>query len=198
MTIKKMLAAIAILATMSVGAATLASTGAGAKPAATRSSAATTELTHMIIAKVPCTSLGLPRLCTLRVKQFRNENGKVYARGTVSRLGKSIPFRAALQSEHSVVPWPSPSKGIAQTSGSGDVQAQAAAVCQILNLVIGPLHLNLLGLVVDLNQVHLVITAVPGAGNLLGNLLCAVAGLLDGTGTPTAIAQLLNQILSLL
>jgi uncharacterized membrane protein YoaK (UPF0700 family) len=45
------------------------------------------------------------------------------------------------------------------------------------------------------------ITAVPGAGNLLGNLLCAVAGLLDGTGLPTLneiLANLLNSILGLL
>jgi hypothetical protein len=74
----------------------------------------------------------------------------------------------------------------------------AAATCQVLNLVLGPLHLDLLGLVVDLNQVHLVITAVPGAGNLLGNLLCAVAGLLDGTPTLGALTALLNSILALL
>jgi hypothetical protein len=39
-----------------------------------------------------------------------------------------------------------------------------------------------LGLVVDLAPVHLDITAVSGAGNLLGNLLCAVVGLLDPGG----------------
>src|SRR3954471_11560470 len=33
--------------------------------------------------------------------------------------------------------------------------AVGAATCQVLNLVLGPLHLDLLGLVVDLNQVHL-------------------------------------------
>jgi hypothetical protein len=55
----------------------------------------------------------------------------------------------------------------------------------------------LLGLVVDLNQVVLNITAQPGPGNLLGNLLCAVAHLLDNTGsTTTAIANLLNMILA--
>ena len=76
--------------------------------------------------------------------------------------------------------------------------AAAAAGCGILNLTLGPLNLNLLGLVVTLNQVHLTITAVPGAGNLLGNLLCAVANLLNGTGSLSAIAALLSQILALL
>jgi len=74
----------------------------------------------------------------------------------------------------------------------------AAATCQVLNLVLGPLHLDLLGLVVDLNQVHLVITAVQAAGNLLGNLLCAVTHLLDGTPTVGGLAALLNSILALL
>jgi hypothetical protein len=60
--------------------------------------------------------------------------------------------------------------------------AQIAAVCEILDLDIGAIHLDLLGLVVDLAPVHLDITAVSGAGNLLGNLLCGVVGLLDPGG----------------
>jgi len=68
--------------------------------------------------------------------------------------------------------------------------------CTILDLDLGPLHLDLLGLVIDLNAIHLDITAVPGAGNLLGNLLCAVAGLLDGGGPLAGIAALLNRLLT--
>jgi hypothetical protein len=64
---------------------------------------------------------------------------------------------------------------------TGDVTRQGRS-CQILALDLGPLNLDVLGLVVDLSDVQLDITAVPGAGNLLGNLLCAVAGLLDGPG----------------
>lgn len=74
--------------------------------------------------------------------------------------------------------------------------------CTLVNLVLGPLHLNVLGLVIDLNQVVLNITAVPGAGNLLGNLLCAVANLLNGGGPLntllTDLQTLLNQILAAL
>jgi len=47
--------------------------------------------------------------------------------------------------------------------------------CQVLDLVLGPLHLDLLGLVVDLNRVHLVITATRGQG-VLGDLFCSLAG----------------------
>ena len=74
------------------------------------------------------------------------------------------------------------------------------ATCEILHLELGPLDLNLLGLVIHLDKVVLDITAVPGAGNLLGNLLCAIAGLLDG-GLGGALGQLtglLNQLLAIL
>ncbi len=80
--------------------------------------------------------------------------------------------------------------------------AASTGSCQILNLVLGPLDLDLLGLVVHLDTVHLNITADQGPGNLLGNLLCAVTGLLDNTGGLNLllgqIAGLLNQILGLL
>lgn len=70
--------------------------------------------------------------------------------------------------------------------------------CEVLDLDLGPLDLDLLGLVVSLDEVLLNITAVPGAGNLVGNLLCAVVGLLDGVGTIVQIVALLNAILALL
>jgi hypothetical protein len=80
------------------------------------------------------------------------------------------------------------------------VTLQQGQVCTILELTLGPLDLNLLGLRVQLDEVHLLITAVEGPGNLLGNLLCAIAGLLDNTGASTlnAIVALLNRILGLL
>ena len=78
------------------------------------------------------------------------------------------------------------------------ILGQSTATCEILHLELGPLDLNLLGLVVHLDQVVLDITAVPGAGNLLGNLLCAIAGLLDAGGPLEGIARLLNNLLRVL
>jgi hypothetical protein len=73
---------------------------------------------------------------------------------------------------------------------------QATGTCQILDLTLGPIHLDLLGLVVDTNQIHLQITAESGPGNLLGNLLCSVAHLLDNpSGQLTGVVNLLNNIL---
>lgn len=66
--------------------------------------------------------------------------------------------------------------------------------CTILDLTLGPLHLNVLGLVVDLNQVHLTITGQTGPGNLLGNLLCGVANALNGSQAG-GLANLLNNLL---
>lgn len=79
--------------------------------------------------------------------------------------------------------------------------AGALVECDVLNLVLGPLDLNLLGLEVHLNRVVLDVVAVTGAGNLLGNLLCAVAGILDGgpaAGLLRRLTNLLNQILTAL
>ena len=79
--------------------------------------------------------------------------------------------------------------------------APAVVGCEVLDLVLGPLDLNLLGLQVHLDRVHLNITAVPGAGELLGNLLCAVAGLLDSSqlgNLGAVLTNLLNAILGIL
>ena len=67
--------------------------------------------------------------------------------------------------------------------------------CPILHLELGPLDLNLLGLVVHLDRVVLDVTAVPGPGNLLGNLLCAVAGLLDGLNLSAILGDLLQRLI---
>jgi len=74
----------------------------------------------------------------------------------------------------------------------------AAQACDILHLDLAPLDLNLLGLAVHLDRVVLDLSAVPGAGNLLGNLLCAITNLLNGVGTLTQVANLLNQVISIL
>ena len=70
--------------------------------------------------------------------------------------------------------------------------------CPILALHTGQITLNLLGLNVVLSPIDLTITAQAGPGNLLGNLLCSVANLLNNNGSLTQIAALLNQILGAL
>lgn len=92
-------------------------------------------------------------------------------------------------------------RGLAAPSAAAPAAA-APGACDILNLDLGPLNLDILGLQVNLQRVVLDIVAQSGAGNLLGNLLCAVAGLLDGPGAIAGllgqISTLLNQILGLL
>jgi len=85
----------------------------------------------------------------------------------------------------------------AAVSGSATAAAPAAS-CQILDLRLQPLDLNLLGLVVHTDTIHLNITAVSGSGNLLGNLLCAVTRLLDAGALGASLAALLNTILGIL
>jgi hypothetical protein len=48
------------------------------------------------------------------------------------------------------------------------------------------------------NQINLRIDAVPGAGNLLGNLLCGITNALNPATTPLSqLAQILNALLAL-
>jgi hypothetical protein len=70
------------------------------------------------------------------------------------------------------------------TPFTGQQPAATGAVCPILDLILGPLHLDLLGLIVNLNQVHLSITADPNGG-VLGSLFCSLAGSTTTTTTGT-------------
>jgi hypothetical protein len=63
-----------------------------------------------------------------------------------------------------------PSQGAGTGSASSSAKTPLATECPVLHLVLGPLHLNLLGLIADLNKVDLDLTAVPGT--LLGNIFC--------------------------
>jgi hypothetical protein len=72
----------------------------------------------------------------------------------------------------------------------------AQATCTILDLLLGGIDLNLLGVVVHLNPIHLDVGAEPGG--LIGTLLCLIAGLLGGGAPLTAAADPLNQLLPLL
>ena len=72
------------------------------------------------------------------------------------------------------------------------------ATCDILHLELGPIDLNLLGLVVHVDKIVIDISAQSGPGNLLGNLLCAIANLLNTNGPLSTLVSLLNQILALL
>lgn len=84
-----------------------------------------------------------------------------------------------------------------ETSGNARTVA-TQATCDILFLDLGPLSLDLLGLTIDLSEVILDINAVSGSGNLLGNLLCAVAGLLDGFGLLNDLIDGLSNLLDIL
>src|SRR3954453_12490739 len=76
------------------------------------------------------------------------------------------------------------------TTGSRTTQS-AKRICNVLNLNLGPLHLALLGLIVDLDPVTLTITA-DSNGGLLGGLLCGLAGGSGILGTTANAAKLTN------
>jgi len=118
---------------------------------------------------------------TATITNIVNQNGRLLATGNVVGTVTNTVTNAVTN--------------VSQAFSVPITAAQAANSCTILDLTLGPLHLNLLGLVVDLNQVHLTITGQRGPGNLLGNLLCGIAGILDNGGGGGGLANLLNRLL---
>jgi len=114
----------------------------------------------------------------LNITSFAVQNGQLVALGTVT--GVLTNAAGAVTSIVQAVTLP---------------VSVAQATCDILHLDLGPLALDVLGLQVNLSRVILDVTAQAGAGNLLGNLLCSIAGLLD---SPGGLAKLLNDLLGIL
>jgi len=98
--------------------------------------------------------------------------------------------------------------GVTQLTAVGTVAGQAfsapitlaapaasatPAATPILDLHLGPINLNLLGLQVKTSEICLNVSAQPGPGNLLGNLL---GGLANALNTPTGIGGFLGGLSS--
>jgi hypothetical protein len=120
---------------------------------------------------------------TLTVNSFTLVNGAVNAVGTVTGTLTDAAGNVLASVTNQPV-------SIPITSFTG--------TCGILNLHTGAITLSLLGLNVSLSPIDLVITATAAPGNLLGNLLCSVAHLLDTNASLNALIAHLNSILGAL
>ncbi len=173
---RRIFGGLALAATLMIAAPTmaLAASPAPTAPAVTAAPSAATPVTF------PITGGG--NSATGTITSFRVVDGVLTAVGTVT--GTVVTAGGIVTK-------------VTNAAFTAPVQNLANPVsCRILQLDLGAIHLDLLGLVVDVMPVHATITAVPGAGNLLGNLLCAVAHLLDNPSTSLAgIVNLLNKIL---
>jgi hypothetical protein len=128
---------------------------------------------------------------TYAIKRFRSSGGSLVSVGTLSgRLGRRQVTERAVR-------MPAVLSSGAAAAAQPPVPPIPGA-CEILDLRLGPITLDLLGLVVRTNRIQVRIDAVPGPGNLLGNLLCAITGLLDPQATAAnQLAPALNAILAL-
>jgi hypothetical protein len=127
---------------------------------------------------------------TLTVEKFTKRNGKLYADGVVRGTFKGRSVKRSVS-----VPVKNPNVA------SGAKRTQLPPIpgaCNVLNLVLGPINLNLLGLVVRTNQINVRIDAVPGPGNLLGNLLCGITNALNPGGLTGSLQQVVNILNALL
>ncbi len=143
---------------------------------------------------------GTPFDGTFELRRFEDRRGALYAVGRLvgeiggQEVSKQVRLPVTGASNEA------PAEGLMQPHGLMQPQAPTPTpgACDILTLALGPLDLDLLGLRVALSPVELLIEAIPGAGNLLGNLLCAVAGLLDGGLLGNLLSNLLGAITDLL
>ena len=127
----------------------------------------------------------------LAIQKFVRRGGKLFAQGKMTGRFRGTKISRTVRLPASVANNGAQTAQLPPTPGA----------CQVLNLVLGPIDLNLLGLRVRTNQINLLIEAVPGAGNLLGNLLCGITGILDPNtlaNTPLGqLTQILNALLAL-
>ena len=143
---------------------------------------------------------------TYTIERFVAKGNQIYSVGTVKgKLGSKKVTKENVRVPATVANASAPAAGQAQASQVPPLPLPplpAGNACSILSLDLGPINLNLLGLVVRTNQIQLRIDAVQGPGNLLGNLLCGITGILNPAGalanTPLGqLAQILNALLAL-
>lgn len=174
--LKLRMAAVAIMASCAV-----VLVGAGSASAAQAPSA--TPLTKTVALTGNKSFKG-----TYTIDRFAVKNGKLVSIGTVKGTLRKAGKTQRVSRKN--VKMPAAATGAGSAANASQLPPIPGA-CQILNLTLGPINLNLLGLVVRTNQINVRIDAVPGAGNLLGNLLCAITNLLNPTG---ALGQLTGAI----
>lgn len=193
------LAVLVALFTALPGSAATAATSHGQSPIVAKNKAGT-----MRSYVTGTTSDGRTVRGTFTPSSFSVVNGVLTAAGTLEGTirghGKALRFDQPLTTPVTGINGTAlPTSGSTTAMRTALASAATSGACNVLNLDLGPLDLDLLGLKVHLNEVVLDITAQPGPGNLLGNLLCSVAGLLDG-GSPLSgllgqVSTLLNQLL---
>jgi hypothetical protein len=119
----------------------------------------------------------------ITIQKFVKRGRHLYAVGTTTAKFAPVAARSDL-------PTATASKRFTARVRSIKALNSAQRICPVLELTLAPTHLNLLGLIVDLSQVHLVITA-DSQGGLLGQLLCSIGG--HGPGGQTLKAQRLTK-----
>ena len=135
---------------------------------------------------------------TLDILHFASQDNKIVAEGMIR--GVMTDSKGEDTSFAREVAWPLSKLAVTMEDDGTFAATTSAVEIPILHLTLGPLDLDLLGLTVHLNQVVLNVDAHTGPGQLLGNLLVALLGLLDPIailGNLAQILDILNQILAI-
>jgi hypothetical protein len=134
----------------------------------------------------PCVFRGTPTRCVIKVHELVRRQNRIVAVGTItprSNPAVHLPFHKQVI-------------GVRTINGVFGLQQVPAPSCAIVGLVLGPLHLDVLGLVINLARVVLNIIGQTGASNLLSNLLCSLTGILDGGVILARFLSVVNELLA--
>jgi hypothetical protein len=203
LTVAGRLARASALATATLTSAQGAKTTARQQVALTAATSSGCEVLHLYLQQLDLNLLGLIAtldkvnldvvghasggvLGSLFCKLSKGVTGKIASISTARSLNAQLAahspvlrFAAQLSPQTRATQTPT-STGTSGTGASGTAATGTTGApgitpgsCQVLNLILGPLNLTLLGLEVDLNQIHLDVTADP-AGGALGSLFCSL------------------------
>jgi hypothetical protein len=135
---------------------------------------------------------------TYTIQRFTTSGGELFAVGKLTgrlkhrrisrddvRMPAAVSEAAAAQSSQVIPPAPQP---------------LPVPSCPLLALDLGPLKLNLLGLVVRTNRIFLNIDGIPSSepgGGLLGDIVCALSSIVLPPTQGSQVAQALSGLVAL-
>lgn len=162
--------------------AALAAVAALAFTAVGTSSTGTTTPTKATAATGTTTQVGTVST-RLQVNRFVKRGSRLYAVGTaITQFAPTATTAGQYPTKTIRRAFTAPVKKLKRIES-------AQRICPVLSLTLGPLDLNLLGLMVHLDTVNLTITA-DSNGGLLGSLLCSLAGKGSGLASMKAAHSL--------
>jgi hypothetical protein len=137
---------------------------------------------------------------TYTIDRFTTRNGKLVAVGTLKGKLRKNGKTKSVKRNGVIMPAAvagAGAKELPTVANSSQSLPNLPNSCQVLNLTLQPITLNLLGLVVRTSLINVRIDAIPSmfpGGGLLGDILCSVTNLLNPAGGLGPLTTAINNL----